>query len=65
MFKALNSGRLYFFFMARFVELDHVWPNVIHEFFRIQSIGIIPLKQFQDVLPMDVYKRCQNKSQKT
>jgi hypothetical protein len=54
MFKALNSGRLYFFFMIRFVELDHVWPNVIHEFFRIQSIGIIPLKQFQDVLPMDV-----------
>jgi len=47
------------------MELNHVQPSPIHEFCRIQSIGIIPLEQFQEVLPIDVYKRCQSKSCKT
>jgi hypothetical protein len=48
-----------------FVEFDHVRPSLVHEVFWIQSINIIPLKQFQNVLIMDVYKKCQNKPQKT
>jgi hypothetical protein len=40
------------------MEPDHVKPNLVHEFFRIQSIGIIPLEQFKEVLPIEVYKKC-------
>jgi hypothetical protein len=47
------------------MELDHVQPNLIHDFFQIKFIGIIPLEQFEEVLPIDVYTRFQNKSQKT
>jgi hypothetical protein len=47
-----------------FVEFDHVRPSLVHEVFWIQSINIIPLKQFQNVLIMDVYKKCQNKPKK-
>ncbi len=65
MFKVLNSGRLNIAFCGKSMELNHVQSNLIHEFFQIQSIGIIPLEQFQDVLTMDVYKRCQSKSWKT
>jgi hypothetical protein len=35
--------------MCRGDEFDHVKPNIVHECFRIQGIGIIPLKQFKDV----------------
>jgi hypothetical protein len=31
-------------YLCRSVELDHVKPSLVHEFFRIQSIGIIPLE---------------------
>jgi hypothetical protein len=51
--------------MGTSVELDRVWPSFMHEFFWIQSIGIIPLEQFQEVLPTYVYKRCQSKFRKT
>jgi hypothetical protein len=34
-------------------------------FSNIQFIGNIPLKQFQTIIPMDVFKKCQNKSHKT
>jgi len=33
-------------YLCRSMEPDHVKPNLVHEFFRIQSIGIIPLEQF-------------------
>jgi hypothetical protein len=51
--------------MCRGVEFDHVKPNLVHEFFHIQRIGIVPLKQFKDVLPIDVYMKCVNNSRKT
>jgi len=38
------------------MELDHVKPNLVHEFFIIQLIRIIPLEQFKEVLLADVYK---------
>jgi hypothetical protein len=47
------------------MEYDHVQPSLVHEFFHIQSIGNIPLKQFQIVLLVDIFKKCQNKSYKT
>jgi hypothetical protein len=39
------------------MELDHIKPSLIHEFFIIQSIGIIPLEQFKEVLLIGVYKK--------
>jgi hypothetical protein len=51
--------------MCKGVEFDHVKSNLMHEFFHIQGIGIIPLKQFEEVLPIDVYKKCESKSKKT
>lgn len=47
------------------MEFDHIKLSLVHDFFRIYSIGKIPLEKFQNVLPMDVYKKCQNKSKKT
>jgi hypothetical protein len=40
------------------MELDHIKPNLVHEFFKIQSIGIIPLEQFKEVLRIEVYNKC-------
>jgi hypothetical protein len=51
--------------MCRGIEFDHVKPNLVHEFFHIQRIGTIPLKQFKDVLPTYVYMKCESKSRKT
>jgi len=51
--------------MYRGVEFDHVKLSLVQEFFQIQGIGIIPLKQFKDVLPVGVYKKCESKSRKT
>jgi hypothetical protein len=49
----------------KFVEFDHVKPSLVHDFFHIQSIGMIPLVQFNDIISFDVYKRCENKSNNT
>jgi hypothetical protein len=51
--------------ICRGIEFDNVKPSLVHEFFCIQGIGIIPLKQFKDVLLIDVYKKCDNKLKKT
>jgi hypothetical protein len=48
-----------------FIDFDHVKPSLVHDFFNIQSIGMIPLIQFKDVNSLNVYKKCENKSQKT
>jgi hypothetical protein len=32
---------------CRGVEFDHVKLSLVHKFFQIQGIGIIPLKQFK------------------
>jgi hypothetical protein len=49
----------------RGLEFDHVKPCLLHEFFHIQRIGIIPLKQLKDVLPTNMYKKCESKLKKT
>jgi hypothetical protein len=48
-----------------FIEFDHMKLTLVHDFFHIQSIGMIPLVQFKDVISPNVYKRCENKSNKT
>jgi hypothetical protein len=52
------------FLVCRSVDFDHVKPSLVHDFFWIKSIGKIQLEQFQNVLLVDVYKKCQNKSRK-
>ncbi len=47
------------------MELDHLIPNLVHEFLKIQSIGKIPLKQFKEVLRIKVYKKCHSRFHKT
>lgn len=46
-------------------EFDHVKPSIVHECFRIQGFGIIPLKQFKDVFLAHMYKKCESKLRKT
>ncbi len=48
----------------RSIKFDHVKPSLVHDFFYIQNIEMIPLVQFKDVIFLDVYKICKNKSQK-
>ncbi len=45
----------------RSVEFDHIKPSLVHDFFCIQSINMIPFVQFKDVVNPYVYKRCENK----
>lgn len=52
-------------YLYSLVELDHLKPNFVHEFFKIQLIGIIHLEQFKEVLQVNVYKKCQSKSYKS
>ncbi len=47
-----------------FIKFDHVKPSLVHDSFHIQNIEMIPLVQFKDVIFFDVYKRCENMSQK-
>jgi hypothetical protein len=51
--------------ICRGLEFDHVKPCLLHEFFHIQGIGIIPLKQLKYVLPTNMYKKCESKLRKT
>jgi hypothetical protein len=44
--------------MCRGIKFDHVKPSLVHKFFCIQRIGIIPLNYFKDVLQVDMYKKC-------
>jgi hypothetical protein len=45
--------------------MDHVKPSLVDNFFRIQSIGMIPLNQFKEVILHEQYKKCKNKIKKT
>jgi hypothetical protein len=51
------------FLIPRSMEFDHVQSMLVHEFCHIQSIGIVPMELFQNVLSTDVFKKCQSKSQ--
>jgi hypothetical protein len=50
---------------CRSIELDHVKPSLVHEFFQIQNIGMIPLHQFKEVIPEEQFKKCEAKTRKT
>ncbi len=43
--------------------MDHVKPSLVHDFFHIQSIEMIPLHKFE-VIPNTQYKKCENKIKK-
>jgi hypothetical protein len=45
--------------------MDHVKPSLVHNFFHIQSIDMIPMNQFKEVIPDEQYKKCENKIKKT
>jgi hypothetical protein len=45
--------------------MDHVKPSLVHDFFRIQFIGMIPLHKFKEVIPNAQYKKWKNKIKKT
>ncbi len=45
--------------------MDHVKASLVHDFFRIQSIEMIPLHKFKEVIPDAQYKKCEKKKKKT
>jgi hypothetical protein len=45
--------------------MDHVKPSLVHDFFYIQSIKMIPFHKFKEVIPNVQYKKCENKIKKT
>jgi len=45
--------------------MDHVKPSLVHDFFHIQSLRMILLNQFKEVIPNKQYKNCENKILKT
>ena len=49
---------------CRHTEDSHVKTNIIHTLFRVQKYGLMPLKQYQDILTPSNIKRCK-KSQNT
>jgi hypothetical protein len=51
--------------LGRSIEMDHVKLSLIHNFFRIQSIEMIILHKFKEVIPNVQYKKCKNKIKKT
>jgi hypothetical protein len=46
------------------IEMDHVKLSLVHDFFHIQSIGMIPLHKLKKVIPNAQYKKCKNKIKK-
>jgi hypothetical protein len=47
------------------MQVDHIHPSLVHDFFEIQSIGKILLVLFKGVFPKEVYKNYETKSRKT
>jgi hypothetical protein len=45
--------------------MDHVKLSLVHDFFHIQSIRMIPLNQFKEVILNEQYKKCNNQILKT
>jgi hypothetical protein len=51
--------------LGRSIEMDHVKLSLIHNFFCIQSIEMIILHKFKEVITNAQYKKCKNKIKKT
>jgi hypothetical protein len=45
--------------------MDHVKSSLVHDFFHIQSIKMIPLHKFKEVISNVQYKKCKNKIKRT
>jgi hypothetical protein len=46
-------------------SIDHVKLSLVHDFFYIQSVKMIPFHKFKEVIPDAQYKKCDNKIKKT
>jgi hypothetical protein len=42
------------------IKMDHMKPSLVHDFFYIQSIGMIPLHKFTEVILDAQYKKWKN-----
>ncbi len=51
--------------IGRSIGMDHVKSSLVHDFFHIQSIKMIPLHKFKEVIPDVQYKKCKNKIKRT
>ncbi len=51
--------------LGKSIEMDHMKTSLVHDFFHIQSIELIPLHKFKEVIPNVQYKKCENKFKKT
>ncbi len=51
--------------LGRSIEMDHMQPSLVHDFFHVQSIRMIPFHKFEEVVPNVQYKKCKNKFKKT
>jgi hypothetical protein len=62
----LNKAFLMFdiIFSWKSIEMDQVKPSPIHDFFSIESIRIIPLHKFKDIILDAQYKKWENKIKK-
>lgn len=45
------------FILGRSIEMDHVNLSLVHDFFRIQSIEMIPFHKFKEVILDAQYKK--------
>jgi hypothetical protein len=52
-------------FLCKSIEMGHVKPSLVHDFFHIQSIRMIPLQNFKEVILDAQYKKCENKIKRT
>jgi hypothetical protein len=63
----LNGVLLMFkiLFFCRSIEMDNVKLPLVHDFFRIQSIRMVPLHKFKEIILNAQYKNYKNKIKKT
>jgi hypothetical protein len=45
--------------LGKSIEMDHVKLSFVHDFFHIQSIKMITLHKFKEVIPNAQYKKMQ------
>lgn len=51
--------------IGKSIEMHHMKMSLVHDFFHIQSIKLIPLHKFKEVILDVQYKKCKNKLKKT
>jgi hypothetical protein len=53
------------FILAKSIEMDHVKPSLVHDFFCIQFIEMMPFHKFKEAILDAQYKKCENEIKKT